>query len=241
MKTPPRNSFRGFTLIETAIVLVITGLMVQVLVHGRALLNNARVKDIVAQQSAVESAFVAFQDRFGKLPGDYSAANTNLPCGSSPCLNGDGNGRIEAGSEAGMHEEILAWNHLAAAGFLRGDYRMVDLNTTLPGGNNTPTNVFGGYLEIAADNNWGFSANTVIRHNIKTGNYIPAAVLAEVDRKIDDGRPGSGRFQFSGYAGNGAGLPIGGMQNGCTDANSTTAAWIQTPGSENCGAATLLY
>jgi hypothetical protein len=43
----------------------------------------------------------------------------------------------------------------------------------------------------------------------KTGNYVPAATLAEVDRKIDDGRPGAVRFQFSTYAGAGAPPLIG--------------------------------
>jgi hypothetical protein len=38
-------------------------------------------------------------------------------------------------------------------------------------------------------------------HNIKTGNRIPAELLAEVDRKIDDGLPGSARFELSPYAG----------------------------------------
>jgi hypothetical protein len=93
---------------------------------------------------------------------------------------------------------------------------------------------------IVYDSNWGYSSNNVARHNIKTGNYVPAAVLAEVDRKIDEGRPGSGRFQFSTYAGAGTAPVMGGTPNGCTDANSTTASWIPSGGSDNCGAASLL-
>src|SRR6185503_10966993 len=79
------------------------------------------------------------------------------------------------------------------------------------------------------------------RHNIKTGNYVPVEVLAEVNQKTDDGKPGSGRLQFSTYAGAGDPPPVGGAANACTDADSTSASWLQTGGADNCGAATLLY
>ena len=46
------------------------------------------------------------------------------------------------------------------------------------------------------------------------GEYVPAAVMAEMECKIDDGLPGSGRFQLSTFAGHAAG---GGTANGfCT-------------------------
>ena len=227
-------------MIETTIVVVITGLLLEFVVKGQELIQNARVRDIVSQQNAAEAAFLAFQDRFRAPPGDYAGASTNINCGASACLNGNGNGRIEPGTGGAIHEEILAWQHLSAAGFLAGDYQMLNAAVTVPTPDNTPSNVFLGYMEIAFDSNWGYSGNSVARHNIKTGNYIPAAVLAEVDRKIDDGRAGSGRFQFSTYAGAGTAPVLGGTPNGCADANSAAASWI-VGGSDNCGAASLLY
>ena len=88
----PRRSLRpsanhGLTLVEAAVVLVMLGLLVQVVLQGRELVQNARVRDIIAQQGAAESAFLAFQDRFRALPGDYPNASTNIDCGPSPCLN----------------------------------------------------------------------------------------------------------------------------------------------------------
>jgi len=228
-------------MIETTIVVVITGLLLEFVVKGQELIQNARVRDIVSQQNAAEAAFLAFQDRFRAPPGDYAGASANINCGASACLNGNGNGRVEAGTAGAIHEEILAWQHLSAAGFLAGDYRMLNAAVTAPTPDNTPNNVFLGYLEIVFDSNWGYSGNSVARHNIKTGNYIPAAVLAEVDRKIDDGRAGSGRFQFSTYAGAGTAPLIGGTPGGCADANSPAASWLEVGGSGNCGAASLLY
>ncbi len=37
------------------------------------------------------------------------------------------------------------------------------------------------------------------KHNLKTGGQVPVEIIAEVDRKIDDGKPNSGGFQFSTY------------------------------------------
>jgi hypothetical protein len=241
----PRRSLRpstnlGLTLVEAAVVLVMLGLLIQVVLQGRELVQNARVRDVIAQQGAAESAFLAFQDRFRALPGDYADASANIDCGSSTCLNGNGNGRIEPGTGGALHEEILAWQHLSGAGFINGQYRMASPATGTPAPDNTPSSVFGGYMEVVTDNVWGYSGNTASRNNIKTGNYVPAVVLAEVDRKTDDGQPGSGRVRFSTYAAAGASPPVGGTPNGCTDSDSATAAWIEVNGSDNCGATTLL-
>ena len=72
------------------------------------------------------------------------------------------------------------------------------------------------------------------------GNYVAADVLGEIDRKIDDGLPGSGRFQFSTYAGAGTPPVVGGTASGCTDADSAAGRWLERGGSDNCGAAILL-
>jgi hypothetical protein len=123
-------------MIEISIVLVIR-LMLQMVVKGQALIHNARVHDIMTQQTESEQAFLAFQDRFRAIPGDYPSASTNLNCGSTPCLDGNGNGRIEPGTGGAIHEDILAWQHLSAAGFLKGGYRMLNAGVTTPSPDNT--------------------------------------------------------------------------------------------------------
>ncbi len=225
----------GLTLVEAAIVLMIVGFVVQGVVKGQELIQNARVRDVMAQQDAVEQAVLAFQDRFRALPGDYAEASSTIGCETGACPNGNGNGRVEPGTDGAIHEDILAWQHLSAAGFLRESYQMLDPSVSLATPENNPSSVFGGYLQIAFDNTWG--DRSAARHNIKTGNYVPAAVLAEVDRKTDDGLPGTGRFQFSIYAGAGA-APVGGTAGGCVSSDSPTGTWLQS--SDNCGAATLL-
>src|SRR6476661_5838167 len=182
----------GFTLLEIAIVLVIIGLLLSGVLKGQELITSARVRNLISQQDGVKTAFFGFEDRYRAVPGDYSQAGININCGATACINGNGNGRIEAGTGGAIHEEILAWQHLSAAGYLRATYRMISDSESVAAPTNTPRNVFGGYLEIVFDTDWGYGANTVARHNIKTGNFIPVAVLSEVDRKVDDGRPGTG-------------------------------------------------
>jgi prepilin-type N-terminal cleavage/methylation domain-containing protein len=81
----PRSS-RGFTLLESAIAIVIFGLTAQRILIGQQLIYSAHVRNLIAQQNSVEAAFSAFQDRFRALPGDYAAASSNLDCGYLPCL-----------------------------------------------------------------------------------------------------------------------------------------------------------
>lgn len=232
------RSSAGFTLVEIAIVLLILGFLVALVVQGQELIHNARVRSLISQQSAVSTAVLGFQDRFRALPGDYAEASTNIPC-TPTCPNGNGNSRIE---DVGTPREfILVWTHLSAAGFLNAGFSATS-GTVTPGPDDSPTNAFGAYVQVIFDSSWGYSGNTARRHNIKTGNQVPVEILAEVDAKIDDGLPASGRFQFSAYSGAGAAPDWGGAADTCTnnDFPSPGTHWNITNGQSNCGAASLL-
>jgi len=124
---------RGFTLVEIAIVLAIIGLLVGGTFKGQELIRSARVRDLIAQQDSIKAAYLGFQDRFRAVPGDFASAGSTLRCpAGAGCLNGNGNGAIEehtvpvgaGGSPSEVHEELLAWMHLASAGFLTGSFAM---------------------------------------------------------------------------------------------------------------------
>jgi prepilin-type N-terminal cleavage/methylation domain-containing protein len=74
------NHRNGFTLIEVAIVLVIIGLLLGGILKGQELITGARVRNLISQQDGIKAAFFGFQDRYRALPGDYSAADTNITC-----------------------------------------------------------------------------------------------------------------------------------------------------------------
>jgi prepilin-type N-terminal cleavage/methylation domain-containing protein len=229
-----RTLSKGFTLIEIAIVLVIIGLLLGGVLKGQELITGARVRNLISQQDGIKAAFFGFQDRYRALPGDYAAANTNINCGATQCIVGDGNGRIEAPNTTGTHEEILVWNHLTAAGFLNGSYTMTS-GTTAPAPANNPNNPYSVFLQLVYDANYG-TGTPPSKHNLKTGSQVPVEIMAEVDRKIDDGQPYTGGFQFSVYVPAGGTAPVGVGAGGCITAGGT---WDITTGSTNCGGASL--
>jgi prepilin-type N-terminal cleavage/methylation domain-containing protein len=223
---------KGFTLIEIAIVLVIIGLLLGGVLKGQELITGARVRNLISQQDGIKAAFFGFQDRFRALPGDYATAATNI---NNVSQNGNGNGRIEnnAAAPAFVHEELLAWNHLTAAGFLNGSFTVTSGDTTATDANN-PKNPYSVYIQIIYDNVYG-TGTPPAKHNLKTGSQVPVEIIAEVDRKIDDGLPYAGGFQYSIYVPNG-GTAL--TPTNCVNAGPP-ATWAINLGDTNCGGASL--
>jgi hypothetical protein len=85
-------------------------------------------------------------------------------------------------------------------------------------------------LQLVYDNIYGTGAPST-RHNLKTGAQVPVNILAEVDRKIDDGNPYGGAFQFSTYSGPTAA--------NCVDATTTPPSWKVAGEENNCGGASI--
>lgn len=235
---------QGFTLIEIAIVLVIIGLLLGGVLKGQELITSARVRNMISTQDGVKAAYFGFLDRFRALPGDYTLATTNIT-GISANANGNGNGRIETGAtpvaSSVVEEHILVWEHLSKAGFINGTYTY---NATASA-TTSPTNPYGVYMQVIYDGLYGAGTSgtpAALRHNIKTGSQVPVEIIVEVDRKIDDGSPNTGGFQFSRYQGNGAAAPTDGSATtpACTSATTAAGIWNATNGSTNCGGASLL-
>jgi prepilin-type N-terminal cleavage/methylation domain-containing protein len=232
---------QGFTLIEIAIVLVIIGLLLGGVLKGQELITSARVRNLISQQDGVKAAFFGFQDRFRAYPGDYTTATTNI-VGAS--MNGNGNGRVEAAAAACSspctnQENLLVWEHLSRSGFINGTYTWgaTQADTT------SLKNPYGIYVDLAFDNTYGQvgATGTPTRHSIKTGGQIPVEIITEMDRKIDDGLPYTGGFQFSAYAGQGTAPADTGAQTCVTSATPVTSStWASTSGQTNCGGASLL-
>jgi prepilin-type N-terminal cleavage/methylation domain-containing protein len=210
---------QGFTLIEIAIVLVIIGLLLGGVLKGQELITGARVRNLIGQQDGVKAAYFGFLDRYRALPGDYKNALTNI---QNTTKNGDGDGQIEL-TNGTDKENNLVWEHLAKAGFINGSYTY---NATVSEATN-PMNPFGAFIELIHDDVYGGSGSAV-RPNLKTGSRIPVEILAEVDRKVDDGLPDTGSFRSSAF----------GSADTCVT-TATPPAWDASSGKSNCGGATL--
>ena len=229
------NRERGFTLIEIAIVLVIIGLLLGGVLKGQELITSARVRNIISQQDGVKAAFFGFLDRYRAYPGDYTQSVETIPgCGTvaTPlCARGDNNGQITT-TVGGVVESIAVWEHLSRAGFINGSYTYAAAPETT---SSAPSNPYGRFLQMIYDNQYANA--TGARHNLKTGNQIPGDILAEVDRKVDDGLGDGGALRFSAYPGQNGGTPPAAP----TAANCFTAgaSWISNNPDPNCGAASL--
>ena len=231
-----RLASRGFSLVEIAIVLVIIGLLLGGILRASELITNAQIRRLISTQEDIKTAYLGFQERYLAVPGDYRLATANI---SGTTQNGNGNGQIE--STTIPNESILAWEHLTQAGFLTPSLVYNATESALT----SPSNSSGVFLQIIFDGVYGIgttAAPNPPRHNLKTGSQIPVHILAEADRKIDDGMPNTGSFQFSRYQGNALAAPTdgGNAAPACTSATTAAGLWNATNGSNNCGAASLL-
>jgi prepilin-type N-terminal cleavage/methylation domain-containing protein len=215
----------GFTLIEIAIVLVIIGLLLGGVLKGQELITGARVRNIIQQQDGVKAAYFGFLDRYRALPGDYAQASSTISnISNAACNSGNGNG--DGTITTTNNENILAWEHLSKAGFINGSYTCAASASAT----SAPANPYGQYLNLVYDA--GYSGTAQNRHNLKTGGAIPSDILAEIDRKVDDGSSLTGSFR--GMMG---GTGIDGTISNCY--NTTSGVWVSTPGSPNCGGVTV--
>jgi len=218
----------GFTLIEIAIVLVIIGLLLGGVLKGQELITSARVRNLISQQDGIKAAYFGFLDRYRALPGDYPAASAqaNVP-GCGGCFGGNGNGQIV--TDGTSAEAVHVWEHLSKAGFITGSY-VSGSATAAAATANTPSNPYGSLMQLIFDNVYQDAAPAA-RHNLKTGANIPSDILAEVDRKVDDGMGSSGQMRFSTFG--------GAVNTGQECFNTTSGAWQSATPNANCGAATL--
>lgn len=194
---------RGVSLLELSVVLLIAAFALGAIMKGQELIFGARVRALLGEHESARAAWLGFQDRYRALPGDYDAADRNIR-GVSKTGNGDG--RVEAvatnvvGANGVAAEAVLAWDHLSKSRFIAGEYAFsaqatTDVNALAAA---VPRNLYGGFADIAYDRAYGNPvAINPERHTLKTGQFVPVVILAEIDRKIDDGKPWSGGFQVS--------------------------------------------
>ncbi|MEX2130467.1 MAG: prepilin-type N-terminal cleavage/methylation domain-containing protein [Pseudohongiellaceae bacterium] len=183
---PKRQS--GFTLIEIAIVLVIIGLLVGGVLQGQELIENSRVKQAVKDMNGTAAAVFAYQDRYGRIPGDDGLAATLAARGAAwtSVAAGDADGLLEitiAQTFTGAGENGPLWQQLKAAGFIAGN----PANTGIAA---QPSNPWGGMLGVTSGNLGGnLTGNKVCL------SQVPGSAAIAMDTELDDGLGASGRLR----------------------------------------------
>lgn len=209
------NKQTGFTLIEIAIVLVIIGLLTGGVLKGQEMITNAKVRNMITQMDGLKAAVLGFQDRYRALPGDMSNANALVGAAAVNCSINCDNGLIQP-----WPNTSLVTNHLSAAGFYTGAFSTAQANAA-PTAQNSPTNPWGGPIFVAWWNQYYNAGAAASRTGIYTGRSVPASVMAEIDRKIDDGTPQTGSFRSA--------WPVT-TSASCVSGN----AWVTNNGGSDC-------
>lgn len=201
------------------LVLTVIGLLAGSIVVVRDMIRNAQVQSVINDEDRYKKAIQLFKEKYNYLPGDMPTA-TNFWGTDSGCpntgysgaeavpktatCNGDGNGRIDT-----TYESMRAWQQLANAGFIQGEYSGIQGNAnaySLATGTDVPASRIPacgwmvGFIPA-------FSSQTGIPATATQGTYLalvaggddqgfpPCLTPAEsysIDTKIDDGIPASG-------------------------------------------------
>jgi len=227
---------QGFTLVEMAIVLVIIGLLLGGILKGQELITSARVRNIADQNSGVQAAYYGFIDRYRQVPGDWSKASAekSIPGVTS---GGDSSGRLD-GSNAWI-EGLALWEQLSKSGFIQGNYTGGTAKPDQDDVNLAPRNAFNGFLMLFSSSDYydsgSGSGSPSEKLNLVLGAGIPVNVIAELDRKIDDGLPQSGVVR-QGVTSGGVFDTVSQSKSDCVDTSPTPDIWDIAKNEQNCNA-----
>ena len=136
IKRRNRKTFRGFTLIEVSIVLLIVGIITGSILKGKDLIELAQIKSVVTDIETLQIAYAEYINIYGALPGDDKSAGVRFKNVS----NGDGDNKISASDAKKVFE------HLWASGLIDSqDYKKPKI---------------GGVYTVRAKNNFAWVAIT---------------------------------------------------------------------------------
>ena len=171
---------RGFTLVEIAIVLTLIGLLLGGVFKGQEMVNQAKIKSLVADLSGVSAAYAGYMDRYRAVPGDDP--NAGLRWAGATSGNGDGQVSGKYNSQNPGDESRLWWAHLRRAGFVAGT------------GTQQPFNVLAGIVGAQtgdAGSPVGPALGGFVSLIVCSANLHDKIAIA-VDTQMDDGLPHSG-------------------------------------------------
>ena len=202
----------AFTLVELSIVLVILGLLVGGVLTGQSLIRAAELRAVTSEYQRYQTAANAFRDKYFAIPGDMTNAASFWTTLTS-ANNGNGDGYVNAAAAQNVTGEMFQlWNELSLAGLIEGTYSGLASSggfgyTATPGANVPKSKLSGGawtlyYNSGTGGDSWSYAADysnmlaygSQVANTITQGNILKPEEAWNIDTKIDDGKPGTGKF-----------------------------------------------
>lgn len=202
---------------EIAVVLSIIGLLIGAVVGGTSLLKQSELQTVIADYTKFTAAATQFRQQYGGHPGDIldatnfwgddstACADAGVTDGTPGTCNGNGDGDI-----ADSNEPYRAWQHLVFAKLIQGNF------TGVTGGGGASHSVIGTNVPkskiqaagwsfwykaaTAADaNQFDQDLSNFLAFGASVANSLTQAAAItptdawQVDTKVDNGMPGTGR------------------------------------------------
>jgi prepilin-type N-terminal cleavage/methylation domain-containing protein len=182
----------GFTLIETAMVLVVIGLLLGLIMKGQEMINGATVNHLTLDFKNVPLYIYGYQEKFRAFPGDDANLSNHLP-GATPCSPPAagkcviGNGMIDGiwSDTTDASESYVAWQHIRLAGLADGS---LDTNNS---SDYIPRNTVGGQIGVSSYSPIiGLSGSVIV-----CSDSIPGKFAKRLDNLMDDGNTETGHMR----------------------------------------------
>jgi prepilin-type N-terminal cleavage/methylation domain-containing protein len=212
-----QNKKSAFSLIEMAIVVVITSILIVAAIRGDVYLRSAKVIAIFGEQNALKQNINNFESRFGYMAGDINIA-TLVFAGNTACTNGNGDYLIKH-IDVNNSEIYQLWLHLNLAGLITEKYtgKTTATNGTFISsiGINVPNSkavtgaangyIAHSYLRNQITSNPDISSKkynfldlqnfaTQDPNGIVTTGVVTSIIMRALDIKFDDGKPLEGKI-----------------------------------------------
>jgi type II secretory pathway pseudopilin PulG len=185
----------GFTLIATAIALVVVGILLGLILKGQELIDSSKVKDLANDFRNFPPSVYGYEDQFNALPGDDARLTRHFPDATpcSPAAAGKcvvGNGMIDGkwSDTTVASESYIFWQDVRLAGLVPGSTDINNLN-----GDYIPRNAVGGKIGVTdtiASPIIGLKGASII-----CSDAIPGKLAKQLDVTMDDGNTATGSMR----------------------------------------------
>ncbi len=184
-----RNSCQGFSLIETAVVLLIAGLLFAGIIKGQGLIDLNQTKLLADDFRHISLDLVEYQERFKALPGDDPQVALHLgesvSCVEQAGKCSLGNGVIDGhwNDTTADSESFIYWQHIRLARLSPGEIDTASVNYA-------PQNALGGTLGVT---NHDIAPVAGLRGGVVVcSDGITGTQAKQLDIALDDGNTANG-------------------------------------------------